>query len=102
MSELGGGALAGHHGEADERWTEEYQEDLYRRQIGMLRKIPFLAGMSPWILVDFRSPRRHLPGIQDFWNRKGLVSESGQKKKAFFVLQSFYEGDGIRIPGGAQ
>jgi beta-glucuronidase len=91
MSELGGGALFGLHGDADERWTEEYQEDLYRRQIGMLRKIPFLSGLSPWILVDFRSPRRHLPEIQDFWNRKGLIADGGQKKKAFFVLQSFYE-----------
>jgi beta-glucuronidase len=90
MSELGGGALAGHHGDAGERWTEEYQEELYRRQIDMLRRIPFLRGMSPWILVDFRSPRRHLPQIQDFWNRKGLISDGGHKKKAFFVLQSFY------------
>lgn len=90
MSELGGGAVAGRHGNPHERWTEEYQEDLYRRQIGMLRKIPFLRGLSPWILVDFRSPRRPLPGIQDFWNRKGLISETGQKKKAFFVLQTFY------------
>lgn len=91
MSELGGGARCGHHGDAAERWTEEYQEELYRRQIAMLRKIPFLRGLSPWILVDFRSPRRHLPGIQDFWNRKGLISETGCKKKAFFVLREFYD-----------
>jgi len=90
MSEFGGGALAGKHGGPEERWTEEYQEDLYRRQIGMLRELPFLSGMSPWILVDFRSPRRPLPEIQDFWNRKGLISSEGEKKKAFFVLQSFY------------
>ena len=91
MSELGGGALYGLHGDPGERWTEEYQEDLYRRQIGMLKKIPFLRGLSPWILVDFRSPRRPLPEIQDFWNRKGLISDGGDKKKAFFVLQAFYE-----------
>lgn len=90
MSELGGGALEGLHGEPQERWTEEYQETLYRHQIGMLRRIPFLRGMTPWILVDFRSPRRHLPEIQDFWNRKGLLSEKGRKKRAFFVLRSFY------------
>jgi beta-glucuronidase len=90
MSELGGGALAGLHGEPGERWTEEYQADLYRHQIAMLRGVPFLRGLSPWILVDFRSPRRPLPGIQDFWNRKGLISEAGEKKKAFFVLQDYY------------
>ena len=91
ISEFGAGALAGKHGDVLERWTEEYQENLYRHQIEMLRELPFLSGMSPWILVDFRSPRRPLPEIQDFWNRKGLISNEGQKKKAFFVLQSFYE-----------
>jgi beta-glucuronidase len=56
----------------------------------MLKKITFLRGMTPWILMDFRSPRRVLPGIQDFYNRKGLFSNKGEKKKAFYVLQSFY------------
>ncbi|MDH3254049.1 MAG: beta-glucuronidase, partial [Acidobacteriota bacterium] len=90
VSEFGGGALAGYHGDEATRWTEEYQANLYRNQIAMLRKIPFLAGTSPWILADFRSPRRLLPGIQEYWNRKGLISETGVKKQAFFVLQSFY------------
>lgn len=90
LSELGGGALAGRHGGALERWTEEYQESLYEHQIAMLRRIPFLRGMSPWILMDFRSPRRPLPVIQDFWNRKGLISEKGERKKAFYTLQAFY------------
>ena len=57
----------------------------------MLEKIDGLAGLSPWIIKDFRSPRRVLPGIQDFYNRKGLVSEKGEKKKAFFVLRDWYE-----------
>ena len=90
MSEFGGGALAGHHGEPERIWTEEFQERLYRHQVGMLKRIPFLAGTSPWILMDFRSPRRPLPGIQDFWNRKGLLSERGERKRAFFVLRGWY------------
>jgi beta-glucuronidase len=47
--------------------------------------------MSPWLLMDFRSPNRPLSGIQDEFNRKGLISEQGQKKKAFYVLQKAYE-----------
>jgi beta-glucuronidase len=90
MSEFGGDALFGYHGDARSRWTEEYQENLYAHQITMLKHIPFLRGMSPWILKDFRSPRRTLPGLEDYFNRKGLVSEQGEKKKAFFVLQGFY------------
>ena len=90
MSEFGGDALYGYHGDARKRWTEEYQENLYEHQLAMLKRIPFLRGMSPWVLKDFRSPRRVLPGFQDYFNRKGLFSDHGEKKKAFFVLQKFY------------
>lgn len=90
ISEFGAGAKFGFHGDAETRWTEEYQEDLYAKTLKMLEKIPNLSGMSPWILADFRSPRRHLPRIQDEWNRKGLLSDKGEKKKAWFVLQEFY------------
>jgi beta-glucuronidase len=90
MSEFGGGAKAGLHGADTERWTEEYQASIYRHQIGMLNRIPQLRGMSPWILMDFRSPTRNLAGIQDGFNRKGLISDQGQKKAAFFVLQKAY------------
>src|SRR5216684_2037065 len=90
MSEFGGDARFGYHGDSLTRWSEEYQENLYQHQIAMLKRIPFLRGTTPWILKDFRSPRRTLPGIEDYFNRKGLVTEHGEKKKAFFVLQKFY------------
>ena len=91
VSEFGGGAKAGLHGGENERWTEEYQANIYRHQFGMLNRIPQLRGMSPWILMDFRSPNRPLTGIQDEFNRKGLISDQGQKKQAFFILQKAYK-----------
>ncbi|MFZ1751317.1 MAG: glycoside hydrolase family 2 TIM barrel-domain containing protein [Saprospiraceae bacterium] len=91
VSEFGGGAKQGLHGPKEERWNEEYQEYLYQQNLLMIDKIPNIRGMSPWILTDFRSPRRQLPGIQDGFNRKGLISDKGVKKKAFFTLQSFYK-----------
>lgn len=72
------------------KFSEEFQAEYYRQTLAMLDKIPTLAGMSPWILKDFRSPRRQLPGVQDGWNRKGLVSETGDRKLAFAVLADFY------------
>ncbi|MCL7763760.1 beta galactosidase jelly roll domain-containing protein [Polaribacter sp. Z014] len=90
MSEVGGGALFGMHGKEKERWTEEYQAELYRTNIEMMRNIDFMAGLSPWVLMDFRSARRPLRRIQDDFNRKGLISEQGMKKQAFFVLQNYY------------
>ena len=91
ISEFGGGARYGYHGEKNQRWTEEFQENLYRENLNMIDKIEGLSGTTPWILKDFRSPRRVLPGIQDYYNRKGLVSDKGEKKKAFFVLKEWYD-----------
>jgi beta-glucuronidase len=91
ITELGADALAGYHADADTRWSEEYQELLYQNQFKLLTAIPGLRGMTPWVLADFRSPRRQHPYFQDFWNRKGLVSDTGQKKKAFYALKGFYD-----------
>ncbi len=92
ISEFGGGAKYGYHGAKNQRWTEEFQENLYQENISMIEKIEGLSGTTPWILKDFRSPRRVLPNVQDYYNRKGLVSDNGEKKKAFFVLKKWYEG----------
>lgn len=91
ISEFGGGALQGLHGNVTERWTEEYQEAVYENNIEMLKRIPFLRGTTPWILMDFFSARRPLPDIQDYWNRKGLISDQGIRKKAFYTLQKYYQ-----------
>jgi len=91
ISEFGGCALQGKHGEKTEKWTEEYQEYLYQETLKMYDRQDGFAGTSPWILMDFRSARRQLTGIQDFFNRKGVISERGIRKKAFYVLQEYYK-----------
>lgn len=91
ISEFGAGAKAGLHGSPDMRFAEEYQRNVYEKQFEMFSHIPFLAGITPWVLMDFRSPLRQLPGVQDGFNRKGLVSNDGQKKEAFYALQKYYE-----------
>ncbi|MCW5923800.1 MAG: beta galactosidase jelly roll domain-containing protein [Saprospiraceae bacterium] len=91
VSEFGADALFNHRGDSLTIWTEDYQEWLYREQIEMLKKIPSWRGVTPWILADFRAPRRNLPGIQDGWNRKGLISNNGYKKRAWYVLKAFYD-----------
>jgi beta-glucuronidase len=93
ISEFGAEALYGNHGSKDtaSSWSEEYQEQVYKDQITMLSNIPFLRGVSPWVLADFRSPTRNLPGLQDGWNRKGLISDKGYKKKAWYIMQAWYD-----------
>lgn len=90
ISEFGGGALQGYRADKLTRWTEDYQNYLFEETLPMLNKIPQFRGVTPWILCDFRSPKRLLPNIQDGWNRKGLISETGNKKIAFYTLQDFY------------
>jgi len=97
FTEMGAGAKAGHHGDEGEIWTEEFQAAVYRAHLAMVDANRSdtgggaVAGMSPWILKDFRAPVRVLPGIQDGYNRKGLLSEAGEQKLAFDVLRTFYE-----------
>ena len=91
ISEFGAGAKQGLYGDKATRWTEDFQEYLYEETLKMIDNIDQLQGFSPWILVDFRSPRRILPKIQDGFNRKGLISEDGKKKKAFYVLKTYYD-----------
>lgn len=90
MSEFGGGAIQGLYADSLTRWSEDFQAYLYKENIAMFDRIDGLVGMTPWILTDFMSPLRQLPDVQDGWNRKGLVSEKGMKKKAFYVLQEYY------------
>ena len=93
FSELGAAALAGFHdlSATPRKFSEEYQAEYYRATLAMADRIPFLRGMSPWILKDFRSPRRQNPLYQQGWNRKGLISETGRRKLAFAVLAAYYQ-----------
>lgn len=93
FSEFGGEALYGQSGDSTvtSSWSEEYQEKLYKDNWEMFKYIPNLAGISPWILFDFRSPYRFHPTNQEGWNRKGLISDQGYRKKAWYVMKEYYE-----------
>jgi beta-glucuronidase len=92
LSEFGADALAGYRNDGNKKFTEEYQAEYYRKTLAMADAMPTLAGMSPWILKDFQSPRREHPVFQNGWNRKGLLSETGVRKQAFGVLADYYRG----------
>ena len=93
FSEFGGEALYGQSGDSTvtSSWSEEYQEKLYKDNLEMFKYIPNLAGISPWVLFDFRSPYRFHPTNQEGWNRKGLISDQGYRKKAWYVMKEYYE-----------
>lgn len=93
ISEFGGEALYGQSGSDSQTssWSEDYQARLYRDNIEMFNHIPNLAGVSPWVLFDFRSPYRFHPQNQEDWNRKGLVSDQGCRKKAWYIMRDYYD-----------
>ncbi|WP_461791611.1 glycoside hydrolase family 2 protein [Pedobacter sp.] len=92
ISETGAEALGGYHANANQLWSEEFQEWFYQEQVAMLKRMPSnFVGISPWLLADFRSPRRNNPVYQEGWNNKGLYDQKGNKKKAFYVLKAYYD-----------
>lgn len=92
ISEFGGEALLGQTGNAGivSSWSEDYQAKLYRDNLEMFKNIPNLRGISPWVLFDFRSPFRFHPVNQEEWNRKGLLSDQGIRKKAWYIMKEYY------------
>ncbi len=90
FSEFGADALAGNRGPREKLWTEDYQAWLYEETLKIVERTEGCVGISPWLLKDFRSPRRWHGKYQQYWNRKGLISESGVRKAAFDVLRAYY------------
>ena len=90
ITECGADALSGHHGSLTDKGTEEYQAEIYEKQTETIRAIPYVKGMTPWILYDFHCPRR-ASVIQNYFNRKGLIADDRKTRKlAYYVLQRFY------------
>jgi beta-glucuronidase len=92
ITEFGAEARLGNHGTNDvaSGWNEEFQAEFYNKQLRMLKRIPFLRGVAPWVLADFRSPVRLHP-FQAGYNRKGLLSERGEPKQAWQVIHDYYQ-----------
>jgi beta-glucuronidase len=91
VSEFGAEAVGGLHGDAAEPWTEEYQEEVYRNQLKVLLGGAKIAGLTPWLLYDFKTPRR-LNEHQKMYNLKGLADRTkSYKKKAYYLVQKKYK-----------
>ncbi|KJF43943.1 glycoside hydrolase family 2 protein [Draconibacterium sediminis] len=94
ISEFGGEAKYGsNEGPGDEAayWTEEYQQQIYVNQIEMFGSTPNLCGVCPWLLFDYRSLKRMNQVYQNGYNRKGLLSEHGEKKRAWYIVHEYYK-----------
>lgn len=73
------------------RGSEAEQEEIYKKQVEMFKKTDYIQGTAPWILFDYRTPKR-LGTYQKGYNIKGLVTADRKREKpAFSVMKEFYE-----------
>ncbi len=93
ISEFGAEAIYANYGDGDNlnSWSEEYMSKAYRDDLASFDNIPNLRGTAPWILFDFRSPRRAHAMYQQGWNRKGLLSPEGNRKQAWYIMRDYYK-----------
>lgn len=93
VSEFGSECIYGNH-EGDitnlNSWTEDYMSQNYRDNLASFNNFPNLRGTAPWIMFDFRSPRRPHAKFQRGWNRKGLMSPEGERKEAWYIMNEYY------------
>lgn len=89
ITEFGADAYTGNRGTITDKGTEDCQAFIYEKQIENIQKISYIKGMTPWILRDFRCPRR-TNITQKYYNTKGLISANGTRKMAFYILRDFY------------
>ncbi|MDR1466124.1 MAG: hypothetical protein LBI40_00670 [Treponema sp.] len=92
ICEFGGDARLGQRGSTYDLFTEDKQKAVYDQQITAIKQCPYIAGITPWILYDFRSPRRSNRYQQGF-NRKGIIDADRKSRKlSFDVMCQFYKG----------
>lgn len=72
-------------------WSETYMENVYKKDLISFDNSEDIVGLSPWILFDFRVPRRSHALFQKGWNRKGLISPEYRKKNAWYVMKCYYD-----------
>ncbi|MFR9651775.1 MAG: glycoside hydrolase family 2 TIM barrel-domain containing protein [Rikenellaceae bacterium] len=92
MSEFGAEAIYANYGDGENinSWSEDYMKKAYEDNLSSFENIPNYRGSAPWILFDFRSPRRSHAMYQQGWNRKGLISPNGDRKQAWYVMRDYY------------
>ena len=88
--ENGAWAKLGHRGGITQRSTEDWQDDLLKRQFKVLKNFsPPLAGYTYWILQDYRSAKHYTAHKNsNGWSGMGIYAPSGEAK---LVEKTFQE-----------
>jgi len=88
ITEFGADAVAGHHAQPPEMFSEEYQAELIARYHDLFRSKPFVVGEHVWNLCDFKTGQgTHRVGAL---NLKGVFTRDRRPKLAAHTLRKLW------------
>jgi len=89
MTEFGADTIAGNHAVEPEMFSEEYQAELLKRTIEVLRSKPFVVGEHVWNLCDFKTSQevKRFGGM----NLKGVFTRDRRPKMGAYTLRSIWK-----------
>lgn len=91
VSEFGADAVAGHHADPPEMFSEEYQAAFLEAYHKLFSRLPFLVGEHVWALCDFKTNQsvRRVGAL----NLKGVFTRDRRPKLAAHVLRRVWAED---------
>ncbi|HXA43107.1 MAG TPA: glycoside hydrolase family 2 TIM barrel-domain containing protein [Candidatus Solibacter sp.] len=90
VTEFGADAIAGHHAEPPEIFSEDYQAALIEAHIRLLQGKAFIAGQHIWTLCDFKTPQSVLR--PHALNLKGVFTRDRRPKAAAHRVRALWSG----------
>ncbi len=91
LTEFGADAIAGHHAQPPEMFSEEYQAEMLTRYIEILDRKPYVVGQHVWNLCDFKTGQAvHRVGAL---NHKGVFTRDRRPKLAAHRLRALWRSD---------
>lgn len=90
LAEFGADAIPGMHSDPALMFTEEYQNNMVKRQYNILKEKPFVVGAHVWAFADFRTAQTI---SRVFNNHKGVFTRDRQPKMVAHTLKELWKND---------
>lgn len=91
VTEFGADAIAGHHANEDEMFSEEYQQKMINAYLDIANTKPYVKGMMIWAFADFRTSQA-LMRVRGM-NLKGVFTQDRRPKMAAWLLKKRWVDD---------
>ena len=87
VTEFGADAIAGLHYDPPQMFSEEYQAEIIKRTINVLKKKEYIIGTHVWAFADFKTLQNVLRPIL---NHKGVFTRTRNPKLAAHILRELW------------